>query len=407
MPTGDGLLVRLYPVLGGLNTRQLRTIAAAARSCGNGLIDISSRGNLQIRGISERMHPALVEQLAAAGLVGPGPRRTIVSPLAGLDPTDQVDAAALAEQIEAAVRMVQRLPGKLAIAVDGGGLFPLIELNADIYAVAVDPATIAVGLAGTDGPQWCGTISPSELRSAIAVLLTGYADVLASGCSPLAMRDAPADLRKALAAAARLAPPIAPTRRPMAPHAGPLHMPGGQAGAVLAAPFGRCDADQVTQIAGWTERFGNGGVRLSPWRGIVFPTARRETIATLLAMASSAGLITEPSDPRLAVLACPGRPDCANASVITRRDAARLAAAARPLLETGGQIHVSGCAKGCAHRGRAALTLVGDNGAYRVVVEGSPHDPAVTRLMIDEIEWRLSSAKTRADLALRFSAARA
>ncbi len=137
MPTGDGLLVRLYPALGRLTTGQLRTIAMAARSCGNGLLDVSSRGNLQIRGISERSHPALVEQLADAGLVGPRLRRTIVSPLAGLDPTDQVDAAALAEQVEAALQTIEGLPGKLAIVVDGGGLFPLVELDADIYAVAV------------------------------------------------------------------------------------------------------------------------------------------------------------------------------------------------------------------------------------------------------------------------------
>ena len=90
---------------------------------------------------------------------------------------------------------------------------------------------------------------------------------------------------------------------------------------------------------------------------------------------------------------------------MTRRDAARIAAAARPLLQTGGQIHVSGCAKGCAHPGRAALTLVGDDGAYRVVVEGSPGDPVVGRFSIDDIERRLSSAQSRADLASRFSAA--
>ena len=112
-----------------------------------------------------------------------------------------------------------------------------------------------------------------------------------------------------------------------------------------------------------------------------------------------------PDDPRLAVFACPGQPDCANASVMTRRDAARLAAAARPLLQTGGQIHVSGCAKGCAHPGPAALTLVGDDGAYRVVVEGSPRDPAVGRFSIDDIERRLSSVETRVDLASRFPAA--
>ncbi len=56
MPTGDGLLVRLHPPLGGLTAGQLQAVATTARSCGNGLLDVSSRGNLQIRGICERSH---------------------------------------------------------------------------------------------------------------------------------------------------------------------------------------------------------------------------------------------------------------------------------------------------------------------------------------------------------------
>jgi precorrin-3B synthase len=404
MPTGDGLLVRLHPPLGRLTAGQLRAIATTARTCGNGLLDVSSRGNLQIRGVFAHSHPALVGQLAAAGLAGPATRRTIVSPLAGLDPTDQIDAAALAVRVEAAVRAVEGFPGKLAIVVDGGGRLPLVELDAEIYAVAVSSSSIAVGLTARDGPRWCGTTSLSALPSALVEILSDFADAVGAGGS-LAMRDTPADLRARLADVARLAPPIVPSRRPRAPRAGLLPMPGGRAGFVLALPFGRCDADELARIADWAERFGCGEVRLSPWRGIVIPEIRREDLRTLIALASGAGLIIEPADPRLAVFACPGSPDCANASVMTRRDAARLASAARRLLQTGGQIHVSGCGKGCAHPGPAALTLVGDNGAYRVVVEGTPRDPAIGRLSIDDIERRLSSVDTRADLSSRFSAA--
>jgi len=407
MPTGDGLLVRLHPPLGRLTSDQLRVIATAARSCGNGLIDVSSRGNLQIRGLREYSHPALVEQLAAADLVGPLLHRTMVSPLAGGDPTDHVDAAALAERVEAAVQTVHGLPGKLTIAIDGGGLFPLGELNADIYAVAIDLGSITIGLAAAEGPRWCGTVSPMELPSAIAALLVDFAEAIARGRSSAAIRDMPADLCAELAAAARLGPPTVLSRRPPAPQAGVVQIPGGGAGVVLALPFGRCDADALTRIAGWAERFGDGEVRLSPWRGIVLPAVRRQDLGTLISLAAGAGLITEPDDPRLAVFACPGRPDCANASVMTRHDAARLAIAARPLLRTGAGIHVSGCAKGCAHPGPAALTLVGDNGAYAVVVEGSPHGPAVARLAIDDIEHRLASLETRGGLASRFSAAEA
>ena len=401
MPTGDGLLVRLHPPLGRLTGRQLQAIAAAARSCGNGLLDVSSRGNLQIRGVIAHSHPALVEQLADAGVAGPGPRRTIVSPLAGLDPIDHVDAAALAVRVEAALRTVEGLPGKLAIGIDGGGQFPIVELDAEIYAVAVSGGTIAVGLAAEDGPCWCGTTSPTALPSALAAMLAGFDEAVVNG-----MRDAPEHLRAKLADIAQLGPPIVPTQRPRAPRAGRLPMPGRRVSVVLPLPFGRCDADQLARIASWAERFGGGEVRLSPWRGIVFPTVPEKDLATLIALVTDAGLIIDPADPRLGVFACPGWPDCVNASVMTRRDAARLVAAARLLLQTGSQIHVSGCGKGCAHPGRAALTLVGHNGAYGVVVEGTPRDPAVGHLSIDDIERRLLSVATHADLASWFPAAK-
>ncbi len=403
MATGDGLLVRLHPLLGRLNAGQLRAIAAAAQRHGNGLLDISGRGNLQIRGIGEASHPSLVDDLAAVGLADPGaPTRAIVSPLAGRDPADHLDAAALAQEVEAAIRTVGGLPPKLAIAIDGGGLFPLVELDADICAVAIDHAAVAIGLGADTGPRWCGTTAPAELPAALAALLTGFAAAAASGQSA-ARRDLPDDLRATLAATARLGPPRVPRSRPAGPRAGILQMPDGGAGVVVAAPFGRLDAAQLIEIAGWAERFGDGEVRLSPWRGIVFPSVRHERLGAVIALASGAGLIAEPGDPRLAIFACPGSPDCANASVPTRYDALRLAAFAGPLLRGGAQFHVSGCAKGCARRGPAALTLVGDDGAYRIVVEGSPRDPAIARFSIGAIEDRLRSVENLADLASRFA----
>ena len=408
MATGDGLLVRLHPPLGRLDAGQLRVIGTAAQRHGNGRLDISRRGNLQIRGIDEASHPSLVDELAAVGLAdsaGPGgPPRTIVSPLAGRDPADHLDAAVLAQEVEAAIRTVDGLPPKLAVAVDGGGRFPLLELDADICAVAIDHAAVAIGLGAAAGPRWCGTTAPAELPAALAALLSGFASAAASDQSLASMRNLPADLRAMLAAAARLGPPTVPRLRPAAPRAGILQMPHGEAGVVLAAPFGRLDARQLIDVAGWAERFGDGEVRLSPWRGVLFPSVRHERLGAVITLASKAGLIAEPGDPRLFVFACPGRPDCASASVMTRHDASRLAALAGPLLRGRAQLHVSGCAKGCAHRGPAALTLVGDDGAYRIVVGGSSPDPAIARLSIGAIEDRLRSLENPADLASRFAA---
>ena len=51
---------------------------------------------------------------------------------------------------------------------------------------------------------------------------------------------------------------------------------------------------------------------------------------------------------------------------------AAIAAAAGTFLDASSLIHLSGCAKGCANPGVAALTLVGPN---RLIVRGRASDP--------------------------------
>ena len=83
---------------------------------------------------------------------------------------------------------------------------------------------------------------------------------------------------------------------------------------------------------------------------------------------------TTPPDPTLMLVdACPGAPFCP-ASTVETRGLAR--AVARPGL------HVSGCAKGCARPRPAAMTLVGREGRFDLVLAGSPWDrPSRTGLL--------------------------
>src|SRR5262249_15181470 len=69
MLSGDGLVVRLRPRGGRLSAIQATGIAELALRYGNGLIDLTGRANLQIRGVREEGHGALVAGLARLGLV--------------------------------------------------------------------------------------------------------------------------------------------------------------------------------------------------------------------------------------------------------------------------------------------------------------------------------------------------
>ena len=92
-------------------------------------------------------------------------------------------------------------------------------------------------------------------------------------------------------------------------------------------------------------------------------------------------------DPRRSIVACPGKPACASGLIAARALAAEVASHLPP---RSGTIHISGCAKGCAHPAAAALTVVGTERGCGIVHDASaratPHryiDPAdvVTEIM--------------------------
>ena len=84
-----------------------------------------------------------------------------------------------------------------------------------------------------------------------------------------------------------------------------------------------------------------------------------ETNATAMSReAERLGFVTDANDPRRRIVACPGAPACASGLIAARSLAAEIARDV-PLLGEGLALHVSGCAKGCAHPAPAPLTIVG------------------------------------------------
>jgi precorrin-3B synthase len=159
----------------------------------------------------------------------------------------------------------------------------------------------------------------------------------------------------------------------------------------MALPYGRCRAEAMDEAARLSAEFGRRVLRLAPWRGLAIPSVAPGDFPALMRRAEAAGFIVTPDDPRLAVAACPGAPDCTKGTTPTHRDADAIAAilAPSPRHMT---VHVSGCAKGCAHPGPADLTLVGDGGIYEVVPGGGPRDKSGLRLPIKTILTRLSGS---------------
>src|SRR3954468_6959962 len=66
----DGALARVRVPGGLLSAAQLRVLAAAARDLGDGALELTSRGNVQLRGRADgAVVPELGDRLAGAGLL--------------------------------------------------------------------------------------------------------------------------------------------------------------------------------------------------------------------------------------------------------------------------------------------------------------------------------------------------
>ncbi|MFC5421153.1 precorrin-3B synthase [Bosea eneae] len=406
MLTGDGLLVRLHPPRNALTPDQLAHIAELAHRHGNGQIEISGRGNLQLRGIREEAHPVLVEDLLEAGLVdeaeGDGPNRLVLtSPLAGRAADELLDAAALAAAVERAGRSVSGLPAKFSIAVDGSGALALDAFAADLKLRAVSTDVIALGL---PGGLWFGPVAMDKAPALVTRLLGAFAAVSGQSAGRIRrMRDLAADAVNMLATSSGLESMPAPATRPKPSPVGLVAERNGRVAVLAGLPFGRTDVAGLHRMSKLARDTGIHEIRPSPWRGFAFCGLSAEAAHSLQEALRDENLIVEAVDPRLAVSACTGSPACARGEAPALADAAVLAQAIAPLLADGLGLHVSGCAKSCAQPGSADLTLVGRDGRYDVIVAGSTSDIAIAHLSLGELVRRLEPGQ---DIRARLEAAR-
>jgi sulfite reductase beta subunit-like hemoprotein len=133
-------------------------------------------------------------------------------------------------------------------------------------------------------------------------------------------------------------------------------------------------------------------LRTTPWRALLLSGVADADIESVAGEVEALGLIVDPTDPRLNIFACVGAPSCQSASVDTRGDAGRLAAIISTRCDQ--TLHISGCSKSCAHRGTASLTLVGRDGRYDLIRNGTATDrPSLTGLTMDQVEALLLSTR--------------
>lgn len=386
MASGDGLIIRVKPLAGRLDLFQAQGLGELSRRFGNGQMDVTQRGNLQIRGCRAADLPAIQRICGELGLIdaneaAEAARNLIASPLAGEDPAARADIAPLLKEFSAhlvADPVFARLPGKFCWLIDGAGLVDLSGIAADIRFLALgenpkSEARFRLDLGAPSGWQSAGLVPAGAINATASRLAAAF---LAQDAAPGRMARLPEKARRELVAALGLPPAPPMRRRRPRPRIGPLRDRGRDWALSLGMAFGRLDAAMLAGLAAALAAKGIGHLYLSPLRALVIPLPKAEAhlAARLAADLVGAGFILDPDDPRLGILACPGKGACAEAFTDTRLDAARLAAflgADRSSEKAPPLIHLSGCAKGCAHPKAAPITLIGqEGGLYGLVRQG-------------------------------------
>ncbi|TIP04922.1 MAG: precorrin-3B synthase [Mesorhizobium sp.] len=429
MQTGDGLLVRLNPVTGGLAPNLLIRLGESALRHGNGIMEVTARGSLQIRGLSAESARMLAAEVDALGIAMRTGMPVETGPLAGIDPQEIADPRPVAERLRAAIEeagLTGRLGPKVSVVVDGGGQLGMDAVGADVRLDAVradagiqwsvsvagdgrtakllatvdadaarDIAVAALRMIAEKGRE-ARTRDLSERQLASLAVWRSFAppSVLpdispirgeiepSSPVSPISRAERAQHISTFAWEAPSAELPISPlvgemsgrteggaVERPRLP-IGLFNVDEGTALGV-ALPFGSMPAQNLIDLATKAAELGSTEIRLAPGRALLVLGLSPSACASLQSTATALGFVTSPADPRTRIAACPGTPACASGRFATRAIAETIATESPDLLDTSLTLHISGCAKGCAHPGAAMLTLVGDENGAGLVVDGT------------------------------------
>lgn len=371
-PARDGGICRVKLPGGRLTGEQARVVAEAARRCAGGVLELTNRSNLQIRGVREACHEQLVRRLLDAGL---GPRHAaaddvrnlLISPAAGRDPAAHLDTRPLAERLLALLQDTPAFHGlsaKFALQLDGGEALSMLDHPHDLWFGALPGGTrMAFGLAGCPRHGALGVAELERVPALVEALLHLFLELAGERTRMRQLlADMPVDDFLSRLSFTLQDPP--PTFAPVTMDGAPLGIhPQAQpdrAMLLAGAPLGRLHADQLQALADLAGAEGSDELRLTPWQGVLLPDVAVERQAAVARAMADIGLVLDARAPLARLLACSGTAGCARAEADTKADALRLAARLGP--DGPAQVHLCGCPRSCAAAHVAPYTLLARSG---------------------------------------------
>lgn len=180
-PAEDGLLVRLRLPGGRVGARALTDLAAVSGWYGDGRVHLTSRANLQVRGLPgdpadpARLPEHVVHALAATGLLPSRrhdlSRNLMASPCTGRagGRADLRPVVAELDRLLCALPALGELPGRFLFVLDDGR-GDLVDRSCDLGLVALGPGHAQLRL----GSRWGDVVALEEAAPALSRLALAF-----------------------------------------------------------------------------------------------------------------------------------------------------------------------------------------------------------------------------------------
>ncbi|OBG69219.1 precorrin-3B synthase [Mycobacterium sp. E1715] len=329
----DGALARIRLPGGVLTAAQLAALARVATEFGSATLELTARGNVQLRGITDVT--AAAEAIADAGLLPSAThervRNIVASPLSGRA-GGTVDVRPWITELDEAIRAEPSL-----VELGGRFWFSLDDGRADVSGLCADvgvhalPDGWALLLAGRDTGV---RLTAGEVIETLVMIATRFAATRGS-----AWRVKELDDIESLLPGAELGAVAFPavTRPPV----GWINQdwPGQEGRVALGAavPLGVLSA-RVAEFLAAIE----APLVITPWRSVLVCDLDEGIADVALRVLAPLGLVFDENSPWLNVSACTGSPGCAHSLADVRADAAAALGG-----DAGVHRHFVGCDRAC------------------------------------------------------------
>jgi ferredoxin-nitrite reductase len=420
-PTEDAFMCRLRFPAGFVSAHQLAGVADLADAFARPELQLTTRSNLQLRGIAPSSTMEILTRLYELGVQNRGAgadgvRNVLASPTAGFDRQELIDARPLAREAHhflLACRHMHALPRKFLVAFDGGGTVGVAPETSDLgfRAVYVHGRAKRPGEEGElpegvyfrlllGGSPSHGrfardagvVVAPEHCLAVLESVLQIYMEfgdrtnrrrarlvyLLESWGLQRFMQEVASRLDFALPAVALEDCTIA-APRPLAHLGFHNQKPRGLSYVGVFVKDGVLSTQQARGLARIAGEFGNGELSLTRWHSVIIPHLKDTQIHRVKDALVALGLSWSASKLQSGLVACTGSAGCKFGLADTKSSARYLVGELEQRLKLDAplHLHISGCHHGCAQQLTADIGLLASSNGADTAGKGPAYDVSI------------------------------